>query len=239
MSEQTALGFDFGDSGDSCELAPFPVTPMTKKARDANDAKVVADAVELPHAKSTPNYRHIARTFMSEVALDEHLPWHLAPGDCYHCFSYGEIDQISYIRHLLKDQRAEYMMIATWAIDTAGVCDLFKWMDDGLIGRLDVWIGDYVRKRHDGKEYRNLLDGVTARGGKVCCFFNHAKIVVIFGERYDVVLESSANINWNPRSENAVITVSSELAEFYRDVFYKIHPHNKADIPEGWEPWRR
>lgn len=195
--------------------------------------------MEKPHAKATPNYRHIARTYMSEAALDEHLPWHLRDGDCYHCFSYGEVDQISYIRHLLKDQRAEYMMLATWAIDTDGTNDIFKWMDAGLIGRCDVWIGDYVRKRHDGKEYRNLLEGITARGGKVTYFFNHAKIAVIFGERYDVVLESSANINWNPRSENAVITASTELAEFYRDIFYQIHAHNVDDIPNDWQPWTR
>jgi hypothetical protein len=33
------------------------------------------------------------------------------------------------------------------------------------------------------------------------------------------VIESSANVNTNPRSEQTVITVDSELANWYKEIF--------------------
>jgi len=54
------------------------------------------------------------------------------------------------------------------------------------------------------------------RGGRVAMFRNHAKIYCGFGERFDFVIESSANINTNPRTENTVITIDTGLAKFYK-----------------------
>lgn len=58
-----------------------------------------------------------------------------------------------------------------------------------------------------------------------------------FGERFDFVIEGSANVNTNPRSECAVITVDSGLARWYKDeIFDKIQSFNK-DF-EGWQPYK-
>lgn len=48
---------------------------------------------------------------------------------------------------------------------------------------------------------------------------NHSKVMVLFGEKFDAVIESSANVNTNPRIENTVITVDSELALWYKNFF--------------------
>ena len=58
-----------------------------------------------------------------------------------------------------------------------------------------------------------------------------------FGEHFDFVIEGSANVNTNPRSECAVITVDSDLARFYKEeIFDNIQSFNK-DF-EGWEPYK-
>ena len=48
---------------------------------------------------------------------------------------------------------------------------------------------------------------------------NHAKVMVLLGERFNAVIESSANVNTNPRIENTVVTVDSELAYWYKEFF--------------------
>lgn len=48
---------------------------------------------------------------------------------------------------------------------------------------------------------------------------NHSKVMVLFGEKFDAVVESSANVNTNPRIESSVITVDSELARWYKNFF--------------------
>ena len=46
---------------------------------------------------------------------------------------------------------------------------------------------------------------------------------------------SSANINTNPRIEQAVITVDTDVAQFYKAFFDSLKPKNPWPIP--WEPW--
>ena len=67
-------------------------------------------------------------------------------------------------------------------------------------------------------------------------FRNHSKVIVALGERFDAVIESSANVNTNPRCEQAAITVDTELAIWYKNFFdgVKSFERNFDDI----EPWR-
>ena len=53
-------------------------------------------------------------------------------------------------------------------------------------------------------------------------FRNHSKVMVIHGERFDCLIESSANINTNPRAENTVVTVDRELVRAYAQLFAEI-----------------
>ena len=57
----------------------------------------------------------------------------------------------------------------------------------------------------------------------------------ISGELHGVAVTSSANVNTNPRIEQAVITVDREVADFYRGFFDSLKPKNPWPVP--WEPW--
>ena len=61
--------------------------------------------------------------------------------------------------------------------------------------------------------------------------------MIVFGDRFDAVIESSANVNTNPRSENTVITVDRTLARDYLEIFNGIVPFNR-DFPQAaiWTP---
>lgn len=60
-------------------------------------------------------------------------------------------------------------------------------------------------------------------------------MMAVKGERFDCLIESSANVNTNPRSENTVLTVDTELVDHYVELFAGIEPFNQ-DF--GAEPYK-
>jgi hypothetical protein len=72
-------------------------------------------------------------------------------------------------------------------------------------------------------------------GGRVVSFRNHCKVTVFYGDRFDGAIESSANVNTNPRTEQTCITVNRELADFYKQFFDDVDGH---DWPHEWHAWR-
>jgi len=55
--------------------------------------------------------------------------------------------------------------------------------------------------------------------GRICIFKNHSKIFAgTYGDK-GFSIQSSANINTNPRTEQACINMSLESALFYKEYF--------------------
>ena len=38
--------------------------------------------------------QHKMRRVISEAVLEKELTWHFEKGDCYHCFSWGDVDSL-------------------------------------------------------------------------------------------------------------------------------------------------
>jgi len=183
-----------------------------------------------PSVKSHHRYghRHISRKLTSEAALADSLDWHFQPGDCYHCFSFGDVDSLTYVKHVLRQQRILYMAISTWCMAGEDIEDLRAWHRRGMIGRVDFYVGEIFPGSYT-EAYLAALDLAHECGGRVVVFRNHAKVSIIVGDRFDCLIESSANVNTNPRSENTVLTVDSSLVRDYLDLFNGIISFVKAD----------
>lgn len=100
--------------------------------------------------------------------------------------------------------------------------------------RMDAYVGEIFPGSYS-KEHVELKKIIEETGGRVCVFRNHAKIFAGRAAEYDFVIESSANINTNPRSENTVITIDKGLYEFYKSFYDGINSFTKD--PEGWRPY--
>jgi hypothetical protein len=100
---------------------------------------------------------------------------------------------------------------------------LQEWYDSGRIEKLDMYVGEIFPSTYV-VEWRMLNNFYAEHpeAGRVKCFRNHSKIFAGFAEEFDFAIESSANINTNPRTEQGVINISTELAQFYKDFFDKI-----------------
>lgn len=113
------------------------------------------------------------------------------------------------------------------------VADLRRWHERGLIDRVDFFVGEIFQRSYPDV-YAAVREFISECGGRLVIFRNHSKVMAIAGERFDCLIESSANINTNPRSENTVVTVDRELTAKYIQLFSEIVPFNRD---YGAEPY--
>lgn len=216
---------------------------MSKKEEETaeNIAGILVDSLgieEKPQEKTVKVHRgrdrHFERRIKSELALEKELPWHFEKGEAYHCISFGDVDSLTYLRCIVKQQRIKYLLLSTWCMAITDAEEIKKWMDDGYIHRADFYVGEIFQGSY-GPIYDFIKANCLQNGGRIAVFRNHSKVMAGFGEHFDFAIESSANINTNPRCENTVITVDTGLALFYKNFFDDIKAFNK-DFPD-WKPF--
>lgn len=168
---------------------------------------------------------------LSEAALDEVLPWHLKKGVAYHIISAGDVDGITFLRHIAKEQRLDYVLLSTWCMATRDAEEMREWVRRGDVLRFDFYVGEIFKNGYRG--CRDVLDEICGMcGGRVARFRNHSKLTVFYGEKYAGVIETSANCDTNPRTEQTCITVDKGLADFYKEYYDGIN-----DFDGGYKKW--
>ena len=155
-------------------------------------------------------------------------------GTSYHVISGGDIDSLSFLQVVLNEQKLNYCLFSTWCMAMADIEMIEKWLCDKHIKKLDAYVGEIFPNSY-GKEWEKLKDVMKRYGGRVCVFRNHAKIYAGTGSKFSFAIESSANINTNPRAENTCLTLSKELYGFYKDFFDGINSFNR-DF-DDWTPY--
>lgn len=108
--------------------------------------------------------RYVERRVKSELALEESLPWHFEEGMAYHCFSFGDVDSLTYLRAIVKQQRVEYAMLSTWCMAVTDVDEIRKWLQRGYLGRIDFYVGEIFQASY-AAIYLMLSDLVREFGG--------------------------------------------------------------------------
>lgn len=144
------------------------------------------------------------------------------------------MDSFSFFKLALRQQPIRYAALSTWCMAGEDVTDLRKWHAKGLVGRVDFFVGEIFKSGYPDV-YAAVKEFIGECGGRLVTFRNHSKVMAIEGERFDCLIESSANINTNPRSENTVVTVDRELVAEYIKLFSEIRPFNKDS---GAAPYR-
>lgn len=213
------------------------LTSLLPKEESETESRDELNAGKSVQVIKTEN-KHAMRRVLSELALEKELPWHFEQGVSYHCISFGDVDALTYMRVVVKQQPIRYALVSTWCMASEDIREIRTWIEQGYIGRCDFYIGEIFRASY-ALQYKELQELCKTLGGRVAICRNHAKIMVLIGERFDCVIESSANVNTNPRIESCVITTSSELAYWYKEFFdgIKSFERNFDDV-KPWTPER-
>ena len=169
-------------------------------------------------AQKSANRHHLRRA-TAEATLAEILPARIEPGDSWHVMSRGDIDSLSYLRHVL---------MSTWCIAKNDLTEIAGWLDSGLIEQFDLYAGEIFPGSY-GDEYEQMMAMCESYGARLVVAKNHSKVTLACNaaEGYYVAVESSANVNTNPRIEQTTLHGSQELHAFYLEFFNGIRSIDK------------
>jgi hypothetical protein len=161
------------------------------------------------------------RRAKTEAVLFEVLPPTLDMGTSYHVISHGDVDALSYLIHIMKSGiTLDSLLISTWCMAAPDVDWLRAQCEAWRIGRIDFVLGEIFPAsypdEYDAIEKMQALEMATMKIAR-----NHAKIMA--GCHADsgcyFAIESSSNVNTNPRIEQTAIHMSRELHDFYVEFY--------------------
>lgn len=191
------------------------------------------DSTELDHEalkENQPRRRHtevlvretktIYRRAFSETQLFDCLGMdQFKEGYSYHFITAGDVDSLSFLKIILRNQDLEYCLASTWCMSADDILQFDEWLVNGKIKRLDFYVGEIFPGTYK-LEYKKLKEIFEKHNcGRIAVFRNHSKIYAGYGDKFHFGIETSANINTNPRTENACITIDKAIFEFYKSYF--------------------
>ena len=170
---------------------------------------------------------NIYRRAFSETQLMDVVGLDFKNGESYHCITAGDVDSLSYLKIILRQQDLDYCLASTWCMALDDILQIEEWLKDGKIKRLDFYMGEIFKGSYS-KEYEKFKEVFDKyKCGRIAIFRNHSKIYAGYGKEFHFAIESSANINTNPRTENTTITIDEGLYGFYKNYFDKIVSFDK------------
>jgi hypothetical protein len=171
---------------------------------------------------------NIYRRAFSETQLLDIVDLNFQDGDSYHFITGGDVDALSYLKLILRQQNLEYLLFSTWCMASEDIYQIEEWLKTGRIKKIDAYVGEIFPGTYK-LEYALLCPIIKQYGGRVAVFRNHAKIFAGYGDKFAFGIETSANINTNPRTENGCITIAQGIYEFYKEYFDGIISFDKDE----------
>lgn len=195
---------------------------------DAGQVAAIAAEIERSKKKAAETrsarirQRIHARRAKSEAVLAEQLPARIAAGDSWHVMSGGDVDALSYLAHAIKGvPYFDLVAISTWCMARQDLDALDAWLNAGTIDRLELYVGEIFPNQY-GDEWELANRIARNYGARLVVARNHAKVTLAANHALDyyLAIESSANVNTNPRIEQTAMHASRELFDFYLEFFH-------------------
>lgn len=172
--------------------------------------------------------RHHLRRATAEAHLAEILPARIEPGDSWHVVSRGDIDSLSYVRHVLAGvSHLDHLLMSTWCIAKNDLTEISNWLESGRVEQFDLYAGEIFPGSY-GDEYEQMLAMCENYGARLVIAKNHSKVTLCSVDDYKIVVESSANVNTNPRIEQSALHHNADLHGFYLDFFTGVKSIDKS-----------
>jgi hypothetical protein len=172
--------------------------------------------------------RHHMRRANAEKTLADILPTKIEPGESWHVISRGDIDSLSYLRHVLAGvDHLDHVLMSTWCVAKNDLSEISAWLDSGRIEQFDLYAGEIFPGSY-GDEYEQVLKMCELYGCRLVIAKNHSKVTLCSVDDYQIVIESSANVNTNPRIEQSTMHNNPELHAFYLEFFSGVKSIDKS-----------
>lgn len=92
MEKKPDFGFNLEAVNLSFSLPGISFAQVPDEPPEEEPAEEGSSPIRVSHRWG---HRHLTRKASSEAALSAQLDWHFREGDCYHCFSFGDVDSLT------------------------------------------------------------------------------------------------------------------------------------------------
>lgn len=182
-----------------------------------------SDSEKKTHRRSTECYElstnFLYRRAYSETQLLDVTTNEFKDGHSYNFITGGDVDSLSFLKIVLRKQNLDYLLFSTWCMAAEDILQFDEWITNGKINKLDAYVGEIFPNSYK-IEYGMLKKMFDKHNcGRIAVFKNHSKIYAGYGDKFYFGIQTSANINTNPRTENGNITIDKGIFEFYKQYF--------------------
>jgi hypothetical protein len=171
------------------------------------------------------------RRAFSEVKMLEAMKYRkLEKGVTYNFITAGDVDSLSYLKVVLNQCSLDFVLCSTWCMAAEDILQLRQWYESGMIRKLDMYLGEIFPGSYRVEwEMVKKFYSEHPEAGRAAVFKNHSKIYAGYNKAEDFFfgIQTSANINTNPRTEQGSITVDKGLFDFYKEYFDGINSFEK------------
>ena len=172
-----------------------------------------------------PITRKTFNIIASSSELNRLIP-NLPNEECYKIISAGNFASISFIRLVGNRARIKELTISTLRVGKKELQCLDLMAKNGRIDAATFVVGSIMK--NDSKKglsyhyYDNFEKICLKNGWKYCVFNNHSKIILMDTELGKFVLETSSNLNENPKIEQFSFEKVEKLYNFYYNFLHEI-----------------
>ena len=192
MSDSGLFEIDWGmgPTPAPAELQETPPEPKARKTRSHLKAKVYETSDKFEYRRA-----------FSEIQLLDTLggTFQFKPGAAYHFLTAGNIDSLSFLKAVLRQQSVRHLVVSTWCMGADDILWFREQVETGRIEKMDLYLGEIFSGSYR-TEFSMVKDLYTDHPelGRYALFRNHSKIMAGTGDKFAFAIESSANINTNP-----------------------------------------
>ena len=162
------------------------------------------------------------RAFSEVSLLDAMHHQQLQENHTYNFIAGGDVDSLSYLKVVLDHTDLDYVLCSTWCMAAEDILQMQEWWKAGKIKHFDTYVGEIFPNQYR-VEFRMLRDFYFEHPecGRYAVFRNHSKIYAGMNKEKDFYfgIQTSANINTNPRTEQGSIIIDKGIYDFYKEYF--------------------
>lgn len=234
-SKKLSLDFDSLLTVDDLDL-PDPINLLfSDTANITNDQPELAQELEQPEALIYRNHRPSKRE-LKTIASNEYLHQVLCglplPGVTWHAISNSRFNFWSFVPSVIAylGNYTNSLYCATWTTNNLNTRHLIELFDAGRIGEVTFVVGKYFQTREQAV-YNYLATNLLERNQRLVVGEHHLKVLLLQNEGNFIVVESSANLTSNPRTEQFTYSNDENLFHFYQEWFESVaQPQKKHKV---------
>lgn len=233
--------FDFGDGFDGFSIGGFNFgnsqqpAPEKPTAEHDEDSAEVTPGAKRAHRRTKEctelSQRYEYRRAFSEVKMLEAMQYvTLQSGVTYNFITAGDVDSLTYLKVVLNQHDLDFCLLSTWCMAAEDILQVQQWYEAGRIKKLDMYLGEIFPGSYKVEwAMVKKFYGEHPEAGRAAIFKNHSKIYAGCNVADDFYfgIQTSANINTNPRTEQGSITVDKGIFDFYKEYFDGIKSFEK------------